>query len=92
MVGWQIHLNIPILTDEIIFDLPNDNDEQIITFYDYVILHTKYYIYIYKKGLDLFLYKVLLNIKYDIILKKDYYTTIDKNKSSKKWEELQNNI
>jgi hypothetical protein len=76
MKWWDCTFNmyIPITSHEILFGIPNENEEQIVNLYNYMILHAKYYIYIYKKkGLTLDLYEVLLNTKHELILKQDFY-------------------
>ena len=39
----------PIYSYEIIFGITNENEETIIRFYNYIILHVQYYIHIQKK-------------------------------------------
>jgi hypothetical protein len=96
MKWWDCTFNlyIPLTCHEIIFGIPNENEEQIIEFYNYMILHAKYYIYTYKKkDLNLDLYEVLLNIKHELILKKDYYIMNNRNHIfEKKWGELLNSL
>ena len=58
--------------------------------YNYIILHTKHYIYTYKKqGKSLDLYELLLNIKCDMNLKLKMYRSQNKEQMFRKyWDEL----
>jgi hypothetical protein len=43
------HFSIELSILEILFGIPNENKDNAINIYNYVILHAKYYIYIYQK-------------------------------------------
>ena len=66
----SFNLNIPLSIHEILFGIPNLNDELIIVHYNYVLLYAKYYIYLFKKkGQILDFYEFMVNLKQELILK-----------------------
>jgi DNA-directed RNA polymerase subunit L len=95
-IWWKaiFHFSITISALEIIFGLPNENNDNNIFLYNYVILYTKYYIYISKKKDDeLHLYNLLLLIKKELTLKKNFYAEKNQlHKFNRIWDELYNNV
>jgi hypothetical protein len=89
-INFQFKIHISIL--EIIFGLPNEDNEKTINLYNYVILYAKYYIYITKKKeKELFLYEFLLTIKKELNYKKERLLELNQtNKFNKLWGELYN--
>jgi hypothetical protein len=79
---------------EIIFGIPNENNDNSINLYNYVILYTKYYIYITKKQeKELLMYNLLLLIKKELTLKHTTYSEKQQlHKFNKFWGELYNNL
>ena len=66
------HFSIKLCVLEIIFGIPNENKDNSINVYNYVILHTKYYIYITKKQQQqLHMYNLLLLLKKELKLKRN---------------------
>ena len=87
-------LNITLSLDkyEILFGIPNETEDTFIKYYNYIILYTKYYIYCHKKkGMNLDLYIILLNIKNELLQKKECYCANNKESMfDKQWLELLN--
>jgi hypothetical protein len=79
---------------EIIFGIPNENNDNSINLYNYVILYTKFYIYITKKQeKELLMYNLLLLIKKELKLKCTTYSEKQQtHKFNKIWGELYNNL
>jgi hypothetical protein len=89
-INFQFKIDISIL--EIIFGLPNEDNEKTINLYNYVILYAKYYIYITKKKeKELFLYEFLLIIKKELNYKRERLLELNRaNKFNNLWGELYN--
>jgi hypothetical protein len=84
--------SIPVDTYDIIFGLPNPNEEPLIIQLNYVMLLAKYYIYVAKKkGKTLDLYLFLIECKRSL-QQKNMIMTIVNDKQNKKfsrtWEPL----
>ena len=90
--NFQFKIDISVL--EIIFGLPNENNEKTINLYNYIILYAKYYIYITKKkGKQLHMYEFLLTIKKELTYKKNRLAELNQtNKFNTIWGELYNYI
>ena len=90
--SFDFNINLSIL--EILFGIPNENEEHILDIYNLVILYAKYYIYVSKKKeKKLDLYDYLLDLKNEMHLKKTFYTECNKiQQFDKKWGELYDNL
>jgi tRNA U34 5-carboxymethylaminomethyl modifying enzyme MnmG/GidA len=88
------HFSIELSILEILFGIPNENKDNAINIYNYVILHAKYYIYISKKQeKDINMYNLLLLIKKELRLKR--ISSIEKlqlHKFNRNWAELDDNL
>jgi hypothetical protein len=84
------HFSIMLSALEIIFGIPNENNDNSINVYNYVILYTKYYIYITQKiQKELYMYNLLLLIKKQLKLKRITYTEKQQlHKYNRLWGEL----
>jgi hypothetical protein len=86
--------SVPITHLEVIFGMPNENNDNTINIYNLVLLQAKHYIYISKKKnnrIDLF--DFLLILKQELILKKNYY--LENNRLhifTRNWGELLDNM
>jgi hypothetical protein len=89
---FDFSINISVL--EIIFGLPNENNDNHILLYNYVILYTKYYIYQNKKKDEqLYLFNLLLLIKKELNLKMIMYSEKNQlHKFNKIWGELNDQV
>jgi hypothetical protein len=89
---FQFSIKLSVL--EIIFGIPNENKDNTINIYNYVILHAKYYIYISKKQQkELYMYNLLLLLKKELKLKR--INSIEKlqlHKFNRNWAELDDNL
>jgi exonuclease III len=85
---------IKISSLEIIFGLPNENKDSMIHVYNFVILYAKHYIYTNKKmSKPLSLYEFLLQLKYELKLKKEYAKQQQKvHKFNITWGQLYDNL
>ena len=85
---FEFSLNLTVL--EIIFGIPNVNEDIIINMYNMVILYAKYYIYVTKKTRgQLQLFEFILDLKQELILKRNYQAENNRLKSfNRKWGEL----
>jgi hypothetical protein len=95
--GWWksiFQFSIPITALEIIFGLPNENQDNTINIYNLVILYAKHYIYVSKKkGKTLNLYEFQLDLKQELKFKKNYAKENNKvHLYNQKWGELYNNL
>jgi hypothetical protein len=82
-------LSIPIQTYEIIYGLPNPNNDLVILHYNYVILQEKYYISVNKKAnKTLDLYEYLLKLQRSLIMKHSHVTTDSRN-FERDWQIIQ---
>jgi hypothetical protein len=96
LLWWKNSFNfsIPITVLEIIFGIPNENNDQVINLLNTVILYGKYYIYTLKKQKkEPTLYEFLLTLKQELTLKKAYY--YEQNRPQiyqRKWAELEEKL
>jgi hypothetical protein len=88
------HFSIKLSLLEIIFGIPNENKDNTVIIYNYVLLHAKYYIYITKKQQEeLNLFDLILFLKKELSLKRT--SSIEKSQLHKfnaNWAELYENI
>jgi hypothetical protein len=76
-------------TYEIIFGIPNENDESIVNQLNYFIIVAKYYIYKHKKAnTALHVYEFLLELKNRIEMKKAILDELIGGKFQTKWKEI----
>ena len=93
---WEgiFHIKIPFTKHELLFGIPNENEEIVINHYNFIILNAKYYIYFNKrqqKQLDL--YEFLLLLKHELTMKKTAYKMRNKEHIFEKiWGDLFNNL
>ena len=97
IINWcktTFQINIPLDIYELLFGIPNENEEVFVNQYNFVILHAKYYIYYNKKRQKpLDLYEFLLSIKHELILKKTVCQMHNKmHIFDKTWGELYANL
>jgi hypothetical protein len=88
--NFDFKIDISVL--EIIFGLPNENNDKTINLYNYIILYAKYYIYVTKKkGKPLFIFDFLLTIKKELTYKKERLAELNQtHKFNDIWGELYN--
>ena len=90
--NWWNHATrivMPISCNEIIFGLPNPNNDIVINHYNYVILQAKYYIYKCKQSNnELCLYQFLLSLKNALILKHEASDPSGLQKVETNWKDL----
>jgi hypothetical protein len=95
-IWWKsiFQFTIEISCLEIIFGLPNENNDNDIHIYNFVILYAKNYIYVNKKkSKNLNLYEFLLQLKQELKLKKNMAKYQHKTeKFNLKWGELYNRL
>jgi hypothetical protein len=86
-------IGISFTCNEILFGFPNPNEDEVITHYNYLIIHAKYFIYRNKKqGKELTLYRFLIELKKSIILKIEACDITKRQKTEKIWSDLLNII
>ena len=88
------HFEITLTVLEVIFGIPNENNDNAIRLYNYVILYTKRYIYTTKKQQkDPQLFPLILMIKQELKLKAAAYTENKQlHKFNRLWGELYDNL
>ena len=70
---WATNMNVwfEVGTYEILFGIPNENDENIVHQLNFVIIIAKYYVYKHKKaGTALHVYEFILELKNRLVMKK----------------------
>ena len=78
-----------VSTYEIIFSIPNENNENLVNQLKFVIIIAKYFIYKHKKvGKALHVYEFLLEMKNRVAMKKTVDDELRGKTFSKKWAEL----
>jgi hypothetical protein len=93
---WKASFSTFIQTDtyDIIFGMLNENDDDFITQYNYILLHGCHYIYkCKKKNRRTELYEFLLECKNKLKIEEEIYATNKKTENfEKKWANLYNNL
>jgi hypothetical protein len=96
LLWWKnsFEFSIPITALEIIFGIPNENNDHEINLLNTIILYGKYYIYTLKKQKkDLTLYDFLLTVKQELKFKKSYYYEHNRPQTYlRKWAELEDKL
>jgi hypothetical protein len=88
---WADNINVwfEVGTYEIIFGIPNENDENLVNQLNYFIIHAKYYVYKTKKaGKALLDYDFLLDIKNRLLMRQDIMADSKGKSKHSKWTEL----
>jgi hypothetical protein len=92
--AYTMHAYFHVDTYEILFGIPNERKEIVVSHINYIILHAKFYIYQNKKKQqNLDPYEFLLDCKNSLMIKNEIMTTNGKAKLfDKLWSELYDNI
>ena len=84
-------LRLPVLVYEIIFSIPNDSNEIMITIFNFILLTANYYVYCNKKkGKKLHLYEFLLECKKRVTYESKIYEYRHNKEKEKVMSELKN--